>query len=64
MSEPSRPEESRIRPDRQPEDELRDQELEEVAGGRAHIPDVAKTPTPGGPVPVPYPNVGSPIKND
>jgi hypothetical protein len=26
-----------------------------VKGGRC--PDVAKTPTPGGPVPIPYPNL-------
>jgi hypothetical protein len=32
------------------------EEGEQVKGGRTPI-DVVKTPTPGGPVPVPYPNV-------
>lgn len=43
-----------------PPDELSDAELEQVAGGRRrrHVsfPDGCKTPTPGGPVPIPYPN--------
>jgi hypothetical protein len=37
--------------------ELSDEELDPVAGGARTIPDVCKTPTPGGPVPLPYPNV-------
>ena len=36
--------------------ELPAEEGEQVKGGRAPL-DVCKTPTPGGPVPVPYPNV-------
>jgi hypothetical protein len=36
--------------------ELPAQDAEQVKGGRASI-DVVKTPTPGGPVPLPYPNV-------
>lgn len=39
---------------------LTEAQLEEVAGGRRRnfsFPDVCKTPTPGGPVPIPYPNV-------
>jgi len=35
--------------------ELPDEESEHVKGGRKPL-DVVKTPTPGGPVPVPYPN--------
>jgi hypothetical protein len=31
---------------------------EKSGGVSAVFPDVCKTPTPGGPVPVPYPNVG------
>jgi len=38
--------------------ELSDDELDPVTGG-ARIPDVCKTPTPGGPVPIPYPNAGT-----
>jgi hypothetical protein len=30
--------------------------LQRHPGGAGAFPDVAKTPTPGGPVPVPYPN--------
>jgi hypothetical protein len=33
------------------EEKLSDEELDDVSGG------VAKTPSPGGPVPIPYPNV-------
>jgi len=33
------------------QEKLSDEELDEVSGG------VAKTPSPGGPVPMPYPNV-------
>ena len=29
---------------------------EEVRAGRQWYPDVCKEPTPGGPVPIPYPN--------
>jgi hypothetical protein len=40
--------------------ELTPQELSEVFGGavaaKAVTPDVCKTPSPGGPVPLPYPN--------
>jgi hypothetical protein len=36
--------------------ELPADESEQVTGGRPTI-DVCKTPTPGGPVPLPYPNV-------
>ena len=36
--------------------ELPADESEQVTGGRT-LPDVCKTPVPGGPVPVPYPNV-------
>ncbi len=35
--------------------ELPVEESEQVKGGRPTV-DVCKTPTPGGPVPVPYPN--------
>jgi len=49
--------------------ELSDTELEGVAGGMMPastkgggmclaFPDVCKTPSPGGPVPIPYPNTG------
>ena len=49
--------------------ELTDEQLEMVAGGLFSavtlsgglciaFPDVCKTPSPGGPVPVPYPNIG------
>ena len=38
--------------------ELPPDESEQVQGGRSTI-DVCKTPTPGGPVPVPYPNVSN-----
>ena len=37
--------------------EMSEQELDDISGGRAPVlPDVAKTPAPGGPVPMPYPN--------
>jgi hypothetical protein len=36
--------------------ELPADEAEQVKGGRSAL-DVIKTPTPGGPVPVPYPNL-------
>jgi len=40
--------------------ELTPQELSEVFGGtvatKAVISDICKTPSPGGPVPIPYPN--------
>jgi hypothetical protein len=36
--------------------ELPAEEGEQVKGGRSAL-DVGKTPTPGGPVPLPYPNV-------
>jgi hypothetical protein len=36
--------------------ELTADETEQVTGGRSAL-DVSKTPTPGGPVPLPYPNV-------
>jgi hypothetical protein len=36
--------------------ELPVEESEQVKGGRSVL-DVTKTPTPGGPVPLPYPNV-------
>ena len=50
--------------------ELSDEQLESVAGGMFPVvttgggvciafPDVCKTPSPGGPVPVPYPNIGT-----
>ena len=39
--------------------ELPADESEQVKGGRTPI-DVCKTPVPGGPVPVPYPNVYGP----
>ena len=38
--------------------ELPADESEQVTGGRPTV-DVCKTPTPGGPVPLPYPNVSS-----
>ena len=38
--------------------ELPADESEHVRGGRSAL-DVSKTPTPGGPVPLPYPNVSS-----
>jgi hypothetical protein len=38
--------------------ELTDDALDQVAGG---LVDVCRTPTPGGPVPIPYPNVVSPL---
>ena len=37
--------------------EMSERDLDDVSGGRASIPDVTKKPAPGGPVPVPYPNV-------
>jgi hypothetical protein len=50
-------------PEEKPQnDELGDEELDKVSGGRS-LPDTGKTPTPGGPVPIPYPNVGSTVKN-
>jgi hypothetical protein len=36
--------------------ELSDDELEPVAGGARPAKPIAKTPAPGGPVPIPYPN--------
>ena len=51
MSDSTAPEEN------QPDDELGEEELDQTSGGRSRIPDVVKTPSPGGPVPVPYPNV-------
>ena len=36
--------------------ELSEEESEQVKGGRSPL-DVVKKPSPGGPVPVPYPNV-------
>jgi bacteriocin-like protein len=50
MSDSTKPEETPR------DDELDEKELDQVSGGRLRLPDVAKTPTPGGPVPVPYPN--------
>ena len=57
MSDSKKPEQDR------PDDDLGDEELDQASGGRSQIPDVAKTPTPGGPVPIPYPNVVGPAKN-
>jgi len=45
MNEPPEEDEREARE----EEKLSDEELDEVSGG--------KTPTPGGPIPVPYPNV-------
>jgi hypothetical protein len=37
--------------------EMTDRDLEDVSGGRTSVvPDIVKTPAPGGPVPLPYPN--------
>ena len=52
------------------QDAVSDEQLEDVAGGMFPastkgggisfgFPDVCKTPSPGGPVPTPYPNIGS-----
>ena len=47
MSEPTEPK------DPPKDDELDEAELEKVSGGVA-----PKQPSPGGPVPIPYPNIG------
>jgi bacteriocin-like protein len=56
MNDPESPEEK-------PSDELTEEELEEVTGGARKNIDVAKKPTPGGPLPVPYPNTSSTTKS-
>ena len=37
--------------------EMSERDLDDVSGGLASVPGVTKKPAPGGPVPVPYPNV-------
>jgi len=49
-------------PEQQPtDDELAEEELDRVSGGRTRLPELSPPPPPAGPVPVPYPNV---VKND
>jgi hypothetical protein len=33
-------------------------DAERIKGGVTRLPDVSKRPSPGGPVPIPYPNLG------
>jgi hypothetical protein len=44
--------------ERQP-DELADEELEQATGGALSTLDTTKAPAPAGPLPVPYPNLGT-----
>jgi bacteriocin-like protein len=47
-------------PEEEPkDDELSEEELDQVSGGVRKNVDVCKTPSPGGPLPVPYPNTTS-----
>ena len=51
------PEETEAAPAAENGRELSDHELDPVTGGALPQKRIAKTPTPGGPLPIPYPNV-------
>ena len=51
------PEETEATPAAENGRELTDDELDPVTGGALPQKPITKTPTPGGPLPIPYPNV-------
>jgi len=56
MTEPKKPDET------PKTEELTDEELENVSGGLATT-DIGRRPAPGGPVPIPYPNIATTTKS-
>jgi len=44
------------KPASKPREELTERDLGQVSGGVEPLGPVTKTPSPGGPIPVPYPN--------
>jgi hypothetical protein len=56
MTEPTKPREGA------PDAELTDEQLDGVSGGLALTTETAIRPVPGGPVPIPYPNIATPTK--